>query len=615
MVSSIMLKERRRAAGRRLLSAGEAALGSLPAKGREEARLAAELILAAHNGYLETFNAITAMAQGTFETRAWAQGAIHAEQRVRLYRDAVDDAWRKLKRQFEERAADHGFWLAARHLFLERAFDRYDVDLALTFFYSTMRLAFDAQEIPVEYDDDGLAERWHASPPEPIWRRYSARPERLRKSIEELLAARGFRARFEDAARDAARVAERLLCDWGTDGGAPRELRMLEPTLFRDREAYLAGKLLGPKRELPVVLALRHDGRGIAVDAVLSGREDMRNILFVSTRSTFHARTDAYRETLAFLDTLAPERGHPAMCAVLGFTHPARVALNQRLQRHLRVTDEKFGPAPGRTGMAMVVFSPPSFPYVFKVVRDFSGKEGWMGRAHIMDLYRWVHEMNRGRLMLDAWVYRNLHFPREAFEESVLADLLSTAPFSVRLDGDTVVLRHVYAQRRVQPLNTFFDQTADRGERERVADALGAFIKDLAWLGFFVGDHYGLTFNTGLTHGRNVTLFDFDDLAPLSHYRFRETPRQDERDELLWNSEVDGAWFAVEENDVLVDEWERFLGIPDDLRDCFRARHGDLFTLEYWTGLQRRVMGGEVHYVLPYPVERRLDAGETATAP
>ncbi len=608
MVSSIMLRERQPSARRRLFPGGAAALENLPPRGRDEARRAAELILAAHNGYLETFNAITAMAQETFETRAWAQGAIHAEQRVRLYRDAVDDAWRKVKRQFEERASDRGFWLAARHLFLECAFDRYDVDLALTFFYSTMRLAFDAQEIPVEYDDDGLTEGWHASQPDPIWRRYSARPERLRGSIEELLASRGLGAPFEDASRDAARVAARLLRDWGSDSGPPRELRMLEPTLFRDREAYLAGKLCGVKRELPVVLALRHGDRGIAVDAVLSGREDMRNILFVSTRSTFHARTDAYRETLAFLDTLAPERGHPAMCAVLGFTHPARVALNQRLRRHLRESGERFSPAPGRAGTAMVVFSPPSFPYVFKVVRDFSGKDGWTGRARIMDLYRWVHEMNRGRLMLDAWLYRNLHFPRESFDESVLEELLRTAPFSVRMDGETVVLRHVYAQRRVEPLNTFFDRTAARDERERVADALGAFIKDLAWMGFFVGDHYGLTFNTGLTHARNVTLFDFDDLAPLSHYHFRETPHQNEQDELLWNSEVDGAWFAVEENDVLVDEWERFLGIPPDLSEWFRARHGDLFTLEYWTELQRRVMRGELHYVLPYPAERRLDA-------
>ncbi|MGA2594576.1 MAG: isocitrate dehydrogenase kinase/phosphatase-domain containing protein, partial [Bryobacteraceae bacterium] len=217
-----------------------------------------------------------------------------------------------------------------------------------------------------------------------------------------------------------------------------------------------------------------------------------------------------------------------------------------------------------------------------------------------------VHEMNRGRLMLDAWLYRDLHFPRETFDEQVLQDLLRSAPSSVRVDRGTVVLKHVYAQRRVQPLSTFFDETRDRAARERAVDALGTFIKDLAGMGFFFGDCYGLPFNTGLTHASNVALFDFDDLGPILRHRFRETPALSERDELLWNSETDGAWFSIDENDVLVDEWERYLGVPADLQDYFRRKHGDLFTVGYWAEVQRRIMAGKLHFVLPYPAERRL---------
>jgi isocitrate dehydrogenase kinase/phosphatase len=224
-----------------------------------------------------------------------------------------------------------------------------------------------------------------------------------------------------------------------------------------------------------------------------------------------------------------------------------------------------------------------------------------------MDLYRWVHEINRGRLMLDAWLYRNLDFARSDFDEGVVQELLASAPSSIRIEGDRIILKHVYAQRRVQPLNTFFDGTHDRALRERVIDALGVFIKDLAGMGLFIGDCYGLTFNTGLTHGFNVALFDFDDLGPLSDYRFRETPRLfTEQDEVRWNTESDGAWFPVDEFDVLVDEWERFLGVPPDLRDYFRRKHGDLFTVPYWVAVQRRLASGEFHYVVSYPPERCL---------
>ena len=555
------------------------------------------------------------MAQETFENRAWKQGALNAEHRVQLYRAAVDETWHRIERQFPERLAHRDFWMGARQVYLELVFRDYDADLALTFFYSTMRIAFDDQDAPVEYEDDGLADRSHVWNPEPVWRIYPAGAGQLRRSIEQLLTNCAFRALFENMGRDAAFVTERLLADWRQQIGSfgAGNLQMLKPVFFRDQEAYLVGKLRSARGELPVVLALWHGDAGIAVDAVLTGKEDMRNILFVSTRSTFHVSTNDYREVLSFLDTLAPERGHPAMCAVMGFTHPARVALNQKLRGHLKDTGEQFAPVPGRTGMAMVVFAPPTFPYVFKVIRDVSSKAGWTGRSRIMDLYRWVHEMNRGRLMLDAWIYRNLHFPRKAFAEPVLDELLKSAPASVRLDDGTVVLKHVYAQRRVRPLNTFFDETRDVNLRQRAADALGTFVKDLSAMGFFIGDCYGLPFDTGLTQGFNVELFDFDDLGPLGDYNFRETPHlENEQDELMWNTEVDGPWFSVGENDVLVDEWERFLGLPPDLQEYFRQKHGDLFTLEYWAEVQGRVKSGELHYVLPYPRERRLQKVNSA---
>ena len=609
-LEQIQAARARRRAWRRLFPAGEKRqLERLSIEERAHARRAADLVADSHRVYFSAFNSLTAEAQESFERRAWIQATLNAERRVRLYRHAVDDTWQKMQHLFPDRLADRQFWMAARRAFLERIFNDYEADLALTFFYSIMRLAFDHQDKPVEYADDGLAEHSHIWNPHRIWEIYEVHTKQMSSAVIRILRNCGFRAPFENPERDAGLVTARLLDDWRRQNpdSKPRQLRTLRPVFYRDREAYLVGEMTSRGRRLPIVLALRNEEDGIRVDAVLTGTEDMRNILFVSTRSTFHVHTDDYREVLSFLDTLAPERGHPAMCAVLGFTHPARVALNQRLQRHLRETGERFDRTPGREGTAMVVFAPPSFPYVFKVIRDFSSKPGWTGRARIMDLYRWVHEINRGRLMLDAWLYRNLEFPRRQYDDSVLQELLASAPNSVRMEGDRIILKHVYAQRRVQPLNQFFEENGDRALRESVVDALGTFIKDLAGMGLFMGDCYGLTSNTGLTHGSNVALFDFDDLGPLPRFRFRATPRLAmEKDELLWNTEIDGSWFSVDEFDVLVDEWERYLGVPLDLREYFRSRHGDLFTTDYWTGVQCRVEAGKFHYVVPYPAERCL---------
>ncbi|HKI41301.1 MAG TPA: isocitrate dehydrogenase kinase/phosphatase AceK regulatory subunit, partial [Mycobacterium sp.] len=235
---------------------------------------AADLILSAHRACFSQFNAFTAKARDTFDDRAWLQGYLNTEKRVGLYRAAVNETWRKLRREFAERLRDRAFWMAARHVVLQRIVGTYDADLALTFFYSTMRLAFDETDVPVEYADDGLARRSRGWSRHPVLQSYPAAPEQLRLAIECILQRCGFRSPFEDIRRDAALVTARLAAEWRRQAGdlPPRTVQMLEPVFFRDREAYLVGKLRSARAALPVVLALRHDGPGITVDAVLTGK-------------------------------------------------------------------------------------------------------------------------------------------------------------------------------------------------------------------------------------------------------------------------------------------------------------------------------------------------------
>jgi hypothetical protein len=144
----------------RFFPAGEASpLETLPPPDRRQARDAAAEILRVHRAYLAEFRALTAQARETFENRAWIQGALDAGRRIGLYREAVDAAWRTLRGQPGAALADRGFWLGVREAYLESICRDYDADLALTLFYSVMRLAFDGLDVPVEYADDGLTRR------------------------------------------------------------------------------------------------------------------------------------------------------------------------------------------------------------------------------------------------------------------------------------------------------------------------------------------------------------------------------------------------------------------------------------------------------------------------
>ena len=64
--------------------------------------------------------------------------------------------------------------------------------------------------------------------------------------------------------------------------------------------------------------------------------------------------------------------------------------------------------------------------------------------------------------------------------------------------------------------------------------------------------------------------------------------------------------FGVGPNDVFPEELPRFLGLTKQLRATFDERHGDLFDVEFWQGVQKRLDSGEIIEILPYRRARSL---------
>jgi isocitrate dehydrogenase kinase/phosphatase len=96
--------------------------------------------------------------------------------------------------------------------------------------------------------------------------------------------------------------------------------------------------------------------------------------------------------------------------------------------------------------------------------------------------------------------------------------------------------------------------------------------------------------------------YDYDELCLLTDCRFRELPlARNPEDELAAE-----PWFTVLDNDVFPEEFRRFLGLPADLMRLFERHHGDLFTAQFWRGMQQRHLAGELLDFFPYPVSRRL---------
>jgi isocitrate dehydrogenase kinase/phosphatase len=425
------------------------------------------------------------------------------------------------------------------------------------------------------------------------------------EAVLGLLREAGFGVPFEDAVEDATLVARRIEEQW-VAGGAPAAIdgiELLDPVFFRRKGAYLIGRVVGGNRAMPLLLPIVHGPRGLRVDAVLLTEEDA-SIVFSFTRSYFHADVAYPTEVIAFLRALMPAKPVAELYAALGYHRHGKTEFYRDLQRHLARTDERFDIAPGAAGMVMVVFGMPGFDVVFKVIRDHFAPPKQTTPADVRRRYEMVFAHDRAGRLVDAQEFEGLAFPTARFTRRLLDELTTTAGRTVRVEGDTVALTHLYTERRVRPLNLYLED-ADPEHARLVALDYGQAIRDLAATNVFPGDL--LLKNFGVTRHGRVVFYDYDELRLLSECRFRALPppRYPE-DEMS-----DEPWFHVGPEDVFPEDLGRFIPFAEPVRRAYLAAHGALYQPAFWQDLQARSAAGEVLDIYPYRAERRLrpDAG------
>jgi isocitrate dehydrogenase kinase/phosphatase len=251
--------------------------------------------------------------------------------------------------------------------------------------------------------------------------------------------------------------------------------------------------------------------------------------------------------------------------------------------------------------MVMIVFTMPSLDAVFKIIRDRFASPKTTTREEVMAKYRLVFRRDRAGRMVDAQEFQHLRFDRRRFSEELLAELAREAADTVTIAGDSVVIRHVYTERKMVPLDLYLGQARGDEARTAILD-YGQALRDLAATNIFPGDL--LLKNFGVTRHGRLVFYDYDELCLLSECVFRELPAARSDDEEL-SAE---PWYYVGPQDVFPEEFLPFLGMPADLRDVFLAAHRDLLTPAFWRQQQAEHRAGIVADILPYAPTRRLRA-------
>ncbi len=566
--------------------------------------IVAAAIRDAFDAYNHAFFAVTRRARLRFEARDWKGRANDDRERMELYERALDGLADTLARILGPLLRDEKLWTEIKASFSPLIEGRYDGERAETFFNSVTRRVFETVGLNREIEFF----RWDSAAPsgealEPIYATFSGdRPSR--SLIREVLALPRFAAPFEDLERDCGLVAQEVdLHLWPLVGSEREfELDVIRAPFYRNKMAYLIGRIRASGRHLPLVLPLRNGENGVYVDTVLLSEAEA-SVVFSFAFSYFHVDVDRHDALIDFLSSILPEKPTAELYFSLGFNRHGKTEFYRDLHKFVHRSREPFVIAPGKEGAVMMVFTLADFPFVFKVIKDrpcflrsVEQPPKFITKSEIRARYEFVSTRDRAGRLVDTQEFSNLRFRAWRFSPDLLAEFSAAGREAVFTEDDHVVIQHAYVQRRVTPLPIYWQQENDPEALRRVIFDFGNFLKDLAASGIFPLDLFN-TWNYGVTRRGRVVLYDYDDVVPLELVTFAEKPRpRDEFEELEPDEERIGAG----PGDFFTDEMRRYTGVPQPLKGIFESAHGDLFSLEFWRTTKQRVRAGEVADITPY---------------
>ena len=580
----------------------------------------AKAMMDGFNRHYQLFRTESGRAKHRFETADWHGQQRAQRERIEFYDLRVREASTRLEREFKAGEQSMDVWQQIKLHYIGLLVNHHQPELAETFFNSVTTkilhrsyfqndFIFVRPAVSTEYIEN------EEPTAQPTYRAYYPTPETLHANVVRLVSDFDLRLEFEDLERDAGYVVDALRERLGdVKLRANFQIQVLSGLFFRNKGAYVVGKIINGFSEVPVALPLLHNKNGkLVIDAALFGEDDLL-ILFSFARAYFMVDMGIPSAYVQFLRSMMPRMPRAEIYNALGLAKQGKTLFYRDFLAHLRHSTDKFRIAPGIKGMVMLVFDLPSFPYVFKVIKDYYPPQKDTTREQIKGKYLLVKQHDRVGRMADTQEYSEVAFPRARFDDELIAEIEKFAPSQLEIsdrDGDgqmEVIIKHVYIERRMIPLNIYLQEAFDVGVTEPVAQdqieravvEYGNAIKDLVAANIFPGDM--LWKNFGITRHGKVVFYDYDEIEYITDCKFRKVPTpRNEEDEM--SGEI---WYSVGAKDVFPETFGPFLLGNDAVRGVFMKHHADLLDAAFWQNHQSRIQAGHVFDVFPYEQEKRF---------
>jgi isocitrate dehydrogenase kinase/phosphatase len=587
----------------------------------------AHQFLMGYMDYYFRFKLITKRARIRFERRDWHGIQADARGRITLYRDDVDETAREVAELLKDQSFDADFWAKVKAAYAEDI-DHFNTrNIGETFYNSVYRHFHQvgANRDLMFVSRTGSYREYQGQATISI--DYDLGTRDLKDLLKELLAAFPFDVPWDDKEADITLVAKRWQQHIDEHGGRSPDdrLEVLSSLFYRNKSAYIVGRFLKNGTIFPFILPLLHpEGKGIFIDALLLEADQVTSI-FSYHRSYFLADITVPSDMVDFLHTFMPTKAISELYNAIGFEKHGKTVFYRELVRHFRKTKEEKGgkeerekgartqdavegtkeqredfvTAPGIAGMVMYVFTMPTLNMVFKIIRDKFAPPKQVTPAVVKEKYDLVKRHDRVGRMADSYLFEKLALPLDRFSPECLAELRETAATKVEVTEDTVLISHVYVEKKMTPLNLYLNDANEEDARKALRD-YGRAIKQLASANIFPGDL--LLKNFGVTRVKRVVFYDYDEIELVTDCNFRHIPEAKTYEQEMASE----PWYSVRPNDIFPEEFPGFLMRSGPNLTYLREIHGEIFDADFWNDLKQRLQAGEIMDVYPYRTKYRF---------
>ena len=563
----------------------------------------ARSVFAGFEAMFSQFLNITLGAQSRFEQRQYHSVQSAMRERLQVYEREVKNVSEAVRVIAYAELTCPQTWQLAKNIYGDMVENHENKPIAHTFFNSTFGAIWDDKKIRTVHLFV-LKAKYRSEP-----RSYESLVSRVslnngfNNAVKTLITNQVFRVPFSHLELDVATLQSTLM------QGAKQQCKQVYELInlndgyieyanslfFRNKACYLIGRCIAKNGDnMPFAIAILNTDEGLKLDAVMMGADQL-SLLFGFARTYFMVDTDKPARYVDYLSVLMPHKQRFELFNAIGFIKHAKTEFYRYKVDTTKNSPAnfKYVTAPGTPGMVMLVFTIEGLDYVYKVIKDKFSAPKTATKAQVIDKYNFVKQADRVGRLVDTHEFRYLAFDLSRFSDELLEQMKSQIGSSMVISGKALILKHVYVERKMTPLNLYINQ-CDNKILESVMHDYGKAIKELAGANIFPGDM--LMKNFGVTRWGRVVFYDFDEICPLTDCNFREVPQtQNALEELSSNS-----YFDIAENDIFPSQFKVFFSANDIAFNYFNNEHSNLFLATFWQDCQQQVHNGYLPDVYPY---------------